>query len=355
MFELFPPDRCLYTAIMKNPARSRRTRPPKHFRHGFTLVELLVVIAIIAILVSILLPAVNAAREAARRTQCLNNLRQVGLGWIVHEDTLGYFPSSGWTPKWVGDPDRGFGRTQPGGWVYSILPFIEETALYDMPGEGDAVQITPQQKSNAARMTQTPVSVMNCPSRREAKAYAYILPAFWDVYNSDTVGTVVRNDYAANSGCGSGGENGALQPTSYENFATYDFSKDGGANDNGVSFKGSEVEIRHIKDGLSKTYMVGEKFLNPDFYENGLGGGDNHSMFQGFDRDVNRWTGKQIRPLPDTPGLDLVFNFGSAHASGLHMAHCDGSVTFVSYEIDIDTYTWKGCIADGQAIINDVE
>ena len=121
----FPLDyRSRLTRILKDPDAMNRVSK----RRAFTLVELLVVIAIIGILVALLLPAVQAAREAARRAQCTNNLKQLALGMIQHESAHRYLPTAGWWGSWVGDPDRGFDSRQPGGWIYNILPFIEEQA-----------------------------------------------------------------------------------------------------------------------------------------------------------------------------------------------------------------------------------
>ena len=99
---------------------------------GFTLVELLVVITIIGILIALLLPAVQAAREAARRMQCSNNLKQLAMACLNHEQAHGFLPTGGWRWYYVGDPDRGFDRRQPGGWIYNILPYIEQAQVHDL-------------------------------------------------------------------------------------------------------------------------------------------------------------------------------------------------------------------------------
>ena len=166
-------------------------RQRKHL--GFTLVELLVVIAIMGILIAFLLPAVRAAREAARR-QCQNNMKQIGLAGQTHLNLYKYFPSGGWGYRWWGDPDRGYGANQPGGWAYSILPFLEEKAIHDLAGLTAAKNIL----KLVTRLRSMPR--VTFPSRRGRT----VTEVQDDIYNGPPGARytfkVSRSDYAGNAG-----------------------------------------------------------------------------------------------------------------------------------------------------------
>ncbi len=118
------------TDVQCRSLRGRRARTQQFPRRGFTLVELLVVIAIIGILVALLLPAIQAAREAARRAQCKNNLRQIALACLNHENSQKTFPFGGWSFGWMGDPDQGYGPQQPGGWIYAAAPYPRRASRF---------------------------------------------------------------------------------------------------------------------------------------------------------------------------------------------------------------------------------
>lgn len=334
-------------------------------RLGFTLVELLVVIAIIGVLVSLLLPAVQAAREAARRSQCVNHLKQIGLGYLNHESTHGFLPTGGWYGNWTGDPDRGFDDGQPGGWVYNILPYIEQQALREL---GVGMTGTAKQQQIAIRDA-SPVSVMNCPSRRPAQPYPNDL-AFVP-RNGGASDFHARSDYAANAGpidiasktftqirierSGVEAPCGKVRPGSYEQY-------DQGGMANwplplevylGVTHCGSTIQLSNITDGTSNTYCVGERYLDPDHYEDGGQHDNDWSMYTGHQDDVIRmttyWPNRvDLTPLQDTPGLSQFEAFGSAHSAGLNMVYVDGSVRLVSYDIDPQVHHTTGHRSDAE-------
>src|SRR4051812_3073947 len=133
-------------------------------RPAFTLIELLVVIAIIAILIGLLLPAVQKVREAAARTVCMNNMKQMGIGLHSCHDANGYFPSGGWGGNWMGDPGRGSGKRQPGGWIFSILPYVEQGSIYELGGPGTT--------AINAQKCGMPIKLFCCPVRRQPEAVA---------------------------------------------------------------------------------------------------------------------------------------------------------------------------------------
>ena len=330
---------------------------------GFTLVELLVVIAIIGVLVALLLPAVQAAREAARRAQCANNLRQVALGWQLHHDAHKFFPSGGWGWIWVGDADRGYGKKQPGGWAYSIMPFLEQQALHDLPKDGNADTITAPQKTGAARAMQLPVLALNCPTRRGMVLQPQ-LNGGSNVVNADPVDRVIKADYVANGGprrvgWGTGPTSMAQalsNPAAMNTgFMEFDRPESLGSEPNpdhpsqiyGIAYQRSQISTREVTDGTSNTYMVGEKalrsdrYLDPDFLDTG----DDHSMLCGDDFDMFAW-GEYV-PVQDTPGVYQSWQFGSAHPSVWQMAMCDSSVRALSFDLDATAHKYLSDRQDG--------
>ncbi|NLF07531.1 MAG: DUF1559 domain-containing protein [Pirellulaceae bacterium] len=335
--------------------------PPSKIQNSksaFTLVELLVVITIIGILIALLLPAVQAAREAARQVKCANNLKQLALGCLQHEERTGMFPSSGWGYHWTGDADRGVGRRQTGGWIYQILPYVEQESLYQLPGDSNPNDpISAAQKAGAALMHQTPLSIANCPTRRLSLLYPYPILDHYLPYNADRTPTVAYTDYAANAGDAEVSSYPWCPTTLAQGDSPLFNWNDNAGNcrvefSTGVSFVRSEIKMADISDGASNTYLAGEKYLNADHYTTGIDASDNCTMYVGQGVDVNRWTDlvRAGPPRQDQPGFSAHWSFGSAHSNGLHMAFCDGSVKKISYTIDPEIHRCLGNRKDGLVI-----
>lgn len=327
--------------------------PRRSATWGFTLVELLVVIAIIGVLVALLLPAVQSARESARRVQCSNNLKQLALAGLNHESARKQLPTGGWGWHWVGDGDRGSNRHQPGGWVFNLLPYIEQQTLYEKCADGQRNVLSTLQKDGARWIVKKPISSVNCPSRRDAIAFEKpadgVFIAFNASDNPPDDNKAGRSDYAINAGDTSFIESGAGPPGSV------DLGKDDEwtgwspyGKTNGICWARSELRMRDITDGISKTYFCGEKILNPDRYLDGNDGADNETWCTGWNNDNFRSTAWP--PYPDTRGYGENRIFGSIHPGAFNMAMCDGSVHAISYEIDANVHRVLGSRADGVTI-----
>ncbi len=331
-----------------------------HKSAAFTLVELLVVITIISILMGLLLPAVQAAREAARRIQCGNHVKQLALAAMSHESSQQFFPTGGWNQAWLGHPDRGFGKSQPGGWIYNILPYIEQQSLRDLGAGGSDMSI---EDANVKRLG-TPISILNCPSRRPAVLFQFSYGIKFKLTNDAQIASVARSDYAMNAG--DYAQWHKVLPT---DFSDADMKKNSNWDDmsrqTGISHQRSQVTLADIRDGASNTFLIGEKYANRDHYTDGKNGGDKNTMYCGGDNDLLRWTGYkgsvtdssgtvnnlpvQDRSTPTLEGNEVQW-FGSVHAGGFNMSFCDGSIHAISYSIDGEVYRRLGNRKDGQPI-----
>jgi prepilin-type N-terminal cleavage/methylation domain-containing protein len=330
---------------------------------GFTLVELLVVIAIIGVLVALLLPAIQAAREAARRTQCLNNLKQLALACQNHHDIHKHFPSGGWGWEWVGDPDRGYGKEQPGGWAYNLLPFFEQQALHDLGTDGDPNAYTTRiQGVGAAQVVTQPIAMITCPSRRPSEGTFPMgfSNAQSGLNNSQTPDQAGRSDYAVNSGhvyselrAGPDTYSAADTYTGWPSSAELERLT-------GISHVRSEVSMRNVADGTTNTYLIGEKHIYFDDYLTGRDFGDNETWCTGFNNDNFRSTGRLVDgnivealPIPDgtvNPDKPAVHRFGSQHSGVWNISFCDGSVQSLTFDIDWQVHRDLGNREDGNVV-----
>jgi prepilin-type N-terminal cleavage/methylation domain-containing protein/prepilin-type processing-associated H-X9-DG protein len=321
--------------------------------NAFTLIELLVVIAIIAVLIGLLLPAVQKVREAANRMQCANNLKQIGLAMHGYHDVNKLLPPGGMVlpQSWPDDP----WTSGKGSWAVYTLPYMEQGSLFthfDKLGTPNfssieaAKKIAPFQK----------LPYLNCPSDLSG-------------------GTTAAANYVASMGpqC-------ALGPCGYDPFQTYckDFPQWGytkspdyadtlkPAELRGLfSRRGIKIDFASIADGLSNTIAVGEQIINKNDHLQFVGSTLYHNeWWAGFNTGMSHAT--TIIPInfPIDPnsGYDcanprtskqnwnISWGFKSNHSGGANFVFADGSVHFIEQNIDHRTYQLLGCRNDGQAV-----
>jgi prepilin-type N-terminal cleavage/methylation domain-containing protein/prepilin-type processing-associated H-X9-DG protein len=312
-----------------------------HRRAGFTLIELLVVIAIIAVLIGLLVPAVQKVREAANRASCSNNLKQMALACHMHHSTLGLFPSAGRQDYYGGrDPGNPFATApaQRWNWRYQILPYIEQNNVFTLTSD--------------SQVRLAPIPIFNCPSRR----------------NPTIVGSIILVDYAANAGSNWCPANeittwtGVIVPSEVFNNSW---------------IRVGRVRIADITDGTSNTLLLGDKFVTIDNYTTANEWGDNSWWPHGNSWITTRCANQQPRqdslastatqghtaPNARDPGINgrcgpwgigppangggYYDYWGSAHPGGFNVALADGSVRLLTYDIPLNVLKALSDRADG--------
>jgi prepilin-type N-terminal cleavage/methylation domain-containing protein/prepilin-type processing-associated H-X9-DG protein len=295
----------------------------RSFRDGFTLVELLVVIAIIGTLVGLLLPAVQSAREASRRSTCSNNLKQLALGLHNHHDAFKRLPASSLNEN-VDPRSR-----MKWGWTFSILPYIEQATLYDacMAQGSNLWRSAKWMDTTVQSLARQPIATLLCPSCRvgvlapEAKYAADI--SDWNIESS-------KSNYLA-----SGGPFPSWGTTAANIDPQLEYSL-------GAMRKAKGVTFNDITDGLSKTFLIGEAGGNPlpgtpgdaDRMPGVWAGTGNEA---GAQPEVMRYTNEKLNSGEQTA-------FGSFHPGGANFAMCDGAVVFIRDTIGFNTPSNNGGI-----------
>ncbi len=309
----------------------------KSRRAGFTLIELLVVIAIIAILIALLVPAVQKVREAAARTQCSNNLKQIGLGFHNYHDTFNSFPPA--------RLDADGGAT----WCVLILPFIEQDNLFKHWNLKEPYYF---QKQEAV---QTQVATYYCPARRSAEDNLLSkseLPG--GGYSAPNIPGAL-GDYAVCDGDNSAGHEyntdvsqrcrhfGPLSTCMLEMgpFSIHDWR--------------SLTSFAAIVDGTSNTFLAGEKHVVLGQF--GVGGDTGQGDGSIYNGDPENQHAARIagpsNPLAISPTDSYRYNFGNWHQDICQFVMCDGSVKSISTHIDLQNYRRLGVRNDGEAITID--
>jgi len=326
-------------------------------RRGFTLIELLVVIAIIGVLIALLLPAVQAAREAARRAQCTNNMKQLGLALHNYHDSVGAFPIGRMGIGYDYSPQRGQRRT----WAFSTLPFFEQNNLFN------AINFN-LQFYEAANTTiiRTPLNAFQCPSDSPS------------IQEPDTPYPRAKGNYAANWGNTHFYQDEARSgwPNPYNTGPLGLQGAPMGVYFNGAPFRGNRsAPLSAFTDGTSNTVMLAEVIIGP----NAAGGAYDHrgdifnddyncTMFHtytppnskipdqmGGDTNGRPWCSYGL--LPNTPpctGGAIPFNAArSRHPGGVNALFGDGSVKFIKESIAIDVWRAVGSMQGAEVVSAD--
>lgn len=314
-------------------------KQPPHSRYGLTLIELLIVIFIITLLVQLALPAIQMARESANRAKCQSNLHNIGVAIHAHEVAHKQFPAGGWGYLYVGDPDRGTGARQPGGWIYNLLPFVEQEQLHNF-GAGLKGE---EKLETAKQMCSVPLPLFTCPSRRLPRAlpFDHEERPYGNYRPPDLCG---KSDYAGNAGdIFTKAQNDNEGPPNYDE-ADRDSSEAkkywiDTSDVTGVFYQRSTTRVVEISDGLGNTYLVGEKYADPLRYtKRNTTAGDDQMMYVGADADIVRWAGhydgRTLVPIQDREAFEDDETFGSAHPAGCNFLFGDGSVRLVAYDVD---------------------
>jgi len=326
--------------------------PTRFRRTGFTLIELLTVMAIIGVLIAISIPAVMKAREAANRTTCTNNLRQMGVACMRYQEQLGHFPTAGdgdyVGPSFYAVNSPYVGWQQDAGWGYQILPYLDEETVWTGAGA-----VSPTNGVNALK---TPVKFFFCPSRRQIATTTYTNAAYPSQTAYSTLKgsafTVFQSDYAA---C-----NGSLVPPAV------------GAG-NGIvltQYTGSTtsparnvVQITDITDGLAHTLLLGEKAANPHLASVTILNEDDQGYASGYsgngattmNLNTIRFASATVLPIPDPAVTGPTGGaFGSAHFTSWNALMADISVRPISYTINPTVFVGLGTIR-GQELIDETQ
>jgi prepilin-type N-terminal cleavage/methylation domain-containing protein len=334
----------------------RQQAPARCPSGGFTLVELLVVIAIIATLIGLLLPAVQSAREAARRTKCQSSLRQLGLGLQSFNSHKRRFPP-------------GFGVYREF-WSAHILPEIEESALYDTlewidPGSNNWANFNHPNRAACEAV----IPIFRCPSAdipltKSSQGIANRVPVSY----RGVAGAMISSDDASTMTAGYRLPTFVpLEGLPEDRQGSSDDSKRSVSRCEGILFGGSRVKVGQITDGLSKTLIVGESFTDPGYNKDGQGMdywaifgpqmGAARSWAPGYKRGTEHSEGVgsaavaiNSRLDPTVHGTLMEISFGSYHPGGAHFAAADASVRWLAETIDLATYRAMATRANGEVV-----